>query len=93
MYDDACDDCVEVQVPVSVADAAASDAYVVSPTRTTGCPMTVSRTTVPCAGCTACCRNEVLVLEPENGDDVDSYEHDPVAHPITGRACVIHIFN
>jgi uncharacterized protein len=50
--------------------------------------MTAQRSHVPCNGCTACCKNEVLVLEPENGDDVDSYEHETVPHPITGEPAI-----
>lgn len=31
---------------------------------------------MPCDGCTECCRSgQGLVLHPELGDDVDSYEH------------------
>jgi hypothetical protein len=29
---------------------------------------------VPCYGCTACCKNERIILAPENGDDLDAYE-------------------
>jgi len=29
---------------------------------------------VPCNGCTACCRGEVIELHPEQGDDVSAYE-------------------
>jgi hypothetical protein len=37
------------------------------------------RTAVPCDGCTECCRsNQGLVLHPEQGDDVQSYEHRAV---------------
>lgn len=37
--------------------------------------MAVERTSVPCGSCRACCRNEIVVLFPEDGDDVSSYEH------------------
>jgi hypothetical protein len=34
------------------------------------------RTDVPCDGCTACCAsNQGLFLHPEQGDDVESYQH------------------
>lgn len=29
---------------------------------------------VPCNGCTACCRGEAIELHPEMGDDVASYD-------------------
>jgi len=35
---------------------------------------------VPCGGCTECCRsNQGLLLHPERGDDVASYEHRAIA--------------
>lgn len=39
--------------------------------------MTLSQQTeVPCGGCTECCRsNQGLFLHPEQGDDVESYQH------------------
>lgn len=33
------------------------------------------RATVPCDGCTACCRNEAVILTPE--DDASQYETEP----------------
>lgn len=30
---------------------------------------------VPCNGCVACCKKEVVVLFPEKGDDVSQYDH------------------
>jgi uncharacterized protein len=44
------------------------------------------RADVPCNGCTACCRNDLLFLHPELGDDAGSYETMPAVNPITGRA-------
>jgi uncharacterized protein len=41
---------------------------------------------VPCAGCTACCQNDLLFLHPELGDDASTYETMPATNPITGRA-------
>jgi Fe-S-cluster containining protein len=46
------------------------------------------RTVVPCNGCTACCRNEQLILHPEEGDDVASYLTRPTIHPIYGTPAV-----
>jgi len=43
------------------------------------------REVVPCNGCTLCCRNEALVLHPECGDDIESYETEPYTHPLTGE--------
>ena len=38
-------------------------------------------TTVNCDGCTECCRSgQGLVLHPEHGDEVDSYEHRVAGH-------------
>ncbi len=57
-----------------------------------------SETTVPCDTCTLCCRsNQGLFLHPEQGDDVNSYQHqtgtDSDGNPIyllatTNGACV-----
>lgn len=46
------------------------------------------RKQVPCNGCTACCRNEVLMLEPWNGDDVASYECELTPHPVSGALVI-----
>ncbi len=44
------------------------------------------RTDVPCGGCTECCRsNQGLVLHPEQGDEVDSYQFQVLAHRATGE--------
>lgn len=40
---------------------------------------------VPCNGCTACCRAELIMLHPEDGDDVASYETVAVINPVTGQ--------
>lgn len=39
---------------------------------------------VPCNGCTLCCKNELIFLHPEDGDDVTAYETVPARH-IDGR--------
>lgn len=39
---------------------------------------------VPCNGCTACCRNEIVVLVAADGDPAD-WECDEVRDPITGE--------
>ena len=41
---------------------------------------------MPCNGCTECCRsNQGLVLHPEQGDDVVSYQHRTLAARDTGE--------
>lgn len=40
--------------------------------------MTTLRNPVPCQGCTACCRGEMVVLFPEDGDDPARFEHTEV---------------
>jgi Fe-S-cluster containining protein len=42
------------------------------------------REPVPCRGCTACCKRECILLLPEHGDDVSSYENIPA--PLTDKA-------
>ena len=36
--------------------------------------MSLKTTTVPCNGCTLCCRGELIVLHPEEGDDPSRYD-------------------
>ena len=36
---------------------------------------------VPCGTCHHCCRNEVIVLLPDEGDDITQYEHDVMETP------------
>ena len=44
------------------------------------------RTEVSCNGCTECCRsNQGLVLHPEQGDEVESYQVQAVARDATGN--------
>lgn len=50
--------------------------------------MNVIRSNVPCNGCTACCRGDLIVLHPEHGDDVSSYETEAATHPISGKAAI-----
>jgi hypothetical protein len=40
---------------------------------------------VPCEGCTACCRNVIMLL-PEEGDNVASYDSEPVPNRHGGVA-------
>jgi hypothetical protein len=40
---------------------------------------------VPCNGCTACCRNDLLFLHPEMGDIAEDYETMPATNPLNGR--------
>ena len=35
------------------------------------------RAIVPCAGCQACCKGERVILYPEYGDDIASYQTEP----------------
>lgn len=44
----------------------------------------VERAAVPCNGCSACCRNDLIVLYPEDGDVVASYQTVEVTNPLTG---------
>jgi len=44
------------------------------------------KTEVPCHGCTACCAsNQSLFLHPDQGDDVESYQHRVVTDRVTGN--------
>lgn len=43
------------------------------------------RRDVACAGCTLCCRDDAIVLHPEEGDDPELYETIGITHPLTGR--------
>lgn len=45
--------------------------------------VTNQRTTVkvPCAGCSACCRHEIVPLVEEQGDKPETYDHDDVKLP------------
>jgi Fe-S-cluster containining protein len=41
---------------------------------------------VPCNGCTECCSsNQGLFLHPEQGDDVESYQHRVFTDPASGK--------
>lgn len=44
---------------------------------------------VPCNGCTACCRNDLLILHPELGDDAAQYETMPAVNPLTGGEVLV----
>lgn len=46
------------------------------------------RSSVPCAGCTACCKNELLILHPEMGDDPANYETMAVINPLDRKPAV-----
>jgi len=45
----------------------------------------VDRNTVPCDGCTACCRHERVILSPEHGDDPLEYHTVPTRLRPDGR--------
>jgi len=42
------------------------------------------RAIVPCAGCQACCKRERIILYPEYGDDVASYDTEPATSDPVG---------
>lgn len=44
-----------------------------------------TRKIVACDGCTLCCRNDAIVLHPEDGDDPAQYRTTAIPHPLTGR--------
>lgn len=44
---------------------------------------------VPCGPCRACCRNELIPLIPEDGDIVESYEHEMHFVPTVGEIAVL----
>ena len=46
------------------------------------------RAHVPCGSCHRCCVSDLIVLHPECGDDVFSYQTVPAINPLTGRACL-----
>jgi uncharacterized protein len=47
--------------------------------------MTAPTGTVPCNGCTACCRAELIILHPEDGDRPEDYDCTEIKHPFTGQ--------
>jgi len=50
--------------------------------------ITSGRADVPCGSCHLCCKSEVLVLLPDEGDDVASYQHEFMELP-QGRLPVL----
>lgn len=34
---------------------------------------------IPCDGCIQCCKNDQVILRPEDGDDLSLYEWEPIA--------------
>ena len=44
---------------------------------------TIRTADVPCDGCTACCRKELVVLFPEHGDDLDALRKHHVINGVT----------
>lgn len=42
-------------------------------------------TAVPCNGCTACCRQELIFLHPEHGDIIEAYDTFPTINPVTNK--------
>ena len=50
----------------------------------------MQRANVPCGSCRACCRNNLIMLFPDEGDDVASYQHDIVTLPEGTGAVLKH---
>ena len=48
----------------------------------------ILRSDVPCNGCTACCRNDLLILHPEHGDNPTDYETQECKNPVTGKPAI-----
>ncbi|MDO8800078.1 YkgJ family cysteine cluster protein [Phenylobacterium sp.] len=45
---------------------------------------------VACGGCPShCCKNDAIILHPELGDDVSSYEAEAIRHPLTGQPAMM----
>jgi Fe-S-cluster containining protein len=40
---------------------------------------------VPCDGCTLCCRGDLIILHPDEGDRLSEYETEIVRNPVTTR--------
>jgi hypothetical protein len=49
----------------------------------------IERASVPCGKCRHCCRGQLLVLVPEEGDDLTLYEHDYMDVPDVGQIPVL----
>lgn len=52
-------------------------------------PVTNTPVSVPCNGCTLCCHRDMIMLMPEAGDDVDSYEHEIRTVPGVGSIATV----
>lgn len=44
---------------------------------------------VPCNGCTLCCRRDMIMILPEEGDDLESYEHEIRTIPGVGSIATV----
>lgn len=44
---------------------------------------------VPCGACRQCCMNNAIVLHPEDGDVVQSYDCEPWQSPVSGKTELI----
>jgi Fe-S-cluster containining protein len=47
------------------------------------------RANVPCGSCNLCCHRDMILLFPEEGDDVASYEHEVIAIPGIGTGAIL----
>lgn len=45
--------------------------------------MRIITANVPCVGCTACCRGDLVFIHPEFGDRAEEYETFAITHPLT----------
>ena len=50
--------------------------------------MAYQRSDVPCGSCHLCCRSDVIMLLPDEGDVIENYEHDVVELPEGNGAIV-----
>lgn len=44
-----------------------------------------TRNVVACAGCTLCCRNDAIIMHPEDGDDPAAYLTVSGINPLNGK--------
>jgi len=42
-------------------------------------PPPLDQNAIPCDGCTQCCKNDQVILRPEDGDDLSLYDWEPIA--------------
>jgi len=52
-----------------------------------------ARRSVPCGDCRACCRDELVILHPESGDDPSTYLTRQIIDPLSGGPALALIQN